>query len=251
MTKARDIASAAPAPAGVTSTELGYVDGVTSAIQTQVDAKIGSTIVDAKGDVIAATAADTVARLAVGANNTVLTADSAEATGLKWAAPAGAGLDLIATSTFSAAASHSVNNCFTSTYTNYRIVADYDSTDVGDNLNLRMRVSGSDNSTAGNYRSSGFYTNWDSVSTGGIASGTSATSMTVGNVSNVSRLSTTFDMCNPFATEETTFQGISLGGAGTIYRGGKTTVTTSYDGFTLIPAAGNMTGTVSVYGYAK
>jgi hypothetical protein len=39
MSKARDIASAAPAPAGVTSTELGYVDGVTSAIQTQVDAK--------------------------------------------------------------------------------------------------------------------------------------------------------------------------------------------------------------------
>jgi hypothetical protein len=174
--------------------------------------------------------------------------------GAAWVAVGGAASGdfvLIATSTFSAAASHSVNNCFTSTYTNYRIVADYDSTDVGDNLNLRMRVSGSDNSTAGNYRSSGFYTNWDSVSTGGIASGTSATSMTVGNVSNVSRLSTTFDMCNPFATEETTFQGISLGGAGTIYRGGKTTVTTSYDGFTLIPAAGNMTGTVSVYGYAK
>jgi len=39
MSKARDLASAAPAPAGVTSTELGYVDGVTSAIQTQVDAK--------------------------------------------------------------------------------------------------------------------------------------------------------------------------------------------------------------------
>ena len=39
MSKARDIASAAPAPAGVTSTELGYVDGVTSAIQTQINAK--------------------------------------------------------------------------------------------------------------------------------------------------------------------------------------------------------------------
>lgn len=37
MSKARDIASAAPAPAGVTSTELGYVDGVTSAIQTQIN----------------------------------------------------------------------------------------------------------------------------------------------------------------------------------------------------------------------
>ncbi len=45
---------------------------------------IQNTIVDAKGDLIAATAADTPARLAVGANNTVLIADSAEATGLRW-----------------------------------------------------------------------------------------------------------------------------------------------------------------------
>jgi hypothetical protein len=54
-------------------------------------AAIAKTIVDAKGDIIAATAADTVSRLAVGANDTVLTADSSTATGLKWAAPAGGG----------------------------------------------------------------------------------------------------------------------------------------------------------------
>jgi hypothetical protein len=52
---------------------------------------IQPTIVDAKGDIIAATAADTVSRLAVGANDTVLTADSSTATGLKWAAAAGGG----------------------------------------------------------------------------------------------------------------------------------------------------------------
>lgn len=43
-----------------------------------------------KGDIYAATAASTPARLGVGSNNTVLTADSAEATGLKWATPGGA-----------------------------------------------------------------------------------------------------------------------------------------------------------------
>jgi hypothetical protein len=63
---------------------------------------INPTIVDAKGDIIAATAADTVARLAVGANDTVLTADSSTATGLKWATPASGGsMTLISTTTLS------------------------------------------------------------------------------------------------------------------------------------------------------
>ena len=62
---------------------------IDSTVFTNAGAAIAKTIVDAKGDIIAATAADTVSRLAVGANNTVLTADSTEATGLKWAAPSG------------------------------------------------------------------------------------------------------------------------------------------------------------------
>jgi hypothetical protein len=56
---------------------------------------INPNIVDAKGDIIAATAADTVARLAVGSNDQVLTADSSTATGLKWATPAAGGMTLI------------------------------------------------------------------------------------------------------------------------------------------------------------
>ena len=55
---------------------------------------IQNSIVDAKGDLITATAADTPARLAVGTNNQVLTADSSTATGLKWAAPVQAALTL-------------------------------------------------------------------------------------------------------------------------------------------------------------
>jgi hypothetical protein len=59
----------------------------------ELDAALGAggipaTIVDAKGDLIVATAADTVARRAVGTNGQVLTADSAETDGVKWATPA-------------------------------------------------------------------------------------------------------------------------------------------------------------------
>jgi len=63
---------------------------------------IQNAIVDAKGDIIAATAADTPARLAVGANDTVLTADSTAATGLKWATAAAGGMTQIASGTVTA-----------------------------------------------------------------------------------------------------------------------------------------------------
>lgn len=69
---------------GVTSTELGYVSGVTSAIQTQVDAKIAKSTIAAKGDIVIGTAANTPSAVAVGTNGQVLTADSTQATGVKW-----------------------------------------------------------------------------------------------------------------------------------------------------------------------
>ena len=53
---------------------------------------IQATIFDAKGDIIAATAADTASRLASsGVNGDLLTVDTSTATGLKWAAPTAAG----------------------------------------------------------------------------------------------------------------------------------------------------------------
>jgi protein associated with RNAse G/E len=45
-------------------------------------------VVDAKGDLIVASADDTAVRVAIGANDTVLTADSSTTSGVKWAASA-------------------------------------------------------------------------------------------------------------------------------------------------------------------
>ena len=60
-----------------------------------------ATAIDAKGDLVPGTGADTFARLAVGANDTVLTADSTTATGLKWATPPSGGMTLLSTTTLS------------------------------------------------------------------------------------------------------------------------------------------------------
>ena len=77
----------------------GDIEGVTAGVGISGGGTSGTvtitnsmaTAIDAKGDLVPGTGADTFSRLAVGANGTVLTADSAEATGLKWAAPAGGG----------------------------------------------------------------------------------------------------------------------------------------------------------------
>jgi hypothetical protein len=63
-----------------------------------VEGGIQPTIVDAKGDIIAATAADTPARIGVGSNGQLLSANSSTATGLEWvAAPSSGGMTLIST----------------------------------------------------------------------------------------------------------------------------------------------------------
>ncbi len=85
MTKARDIASAAPAPSTVDATELGYLDGVSSAIQTQLDAKTAKSTLTTTGDIYYASSANTPARLGIGSAGNVLTV----ASGIpSWAAPA-------------------------------------------------------------------------------------------------------------------------------------------------------------------
>jgi hypothetical protein len=64
---------------------------IDTTVFTNAGAAIAKATVDAKGDLIVGTADNTIDKLTVGANDTILVADSSTATGLKWAAPAGGG----------------------------------------------------------------------------------------------------------------------------------------------------------------
>jgi hypothetical protein len=61
--------------------------------ETELDV-IQETLIDAKGDLIAGSAADTAGRLAVGSNGRILVADSAETLGIKWATAAATSISI-------------------------------------------------------------------------------------------------------------------------------------------------------------
>jgi hypothetical protein len=99
--------------AWVASGAAGDIEGVTAGTGISGGGTSGTvtitnsmaTAIDAKGDLIVGTGADTFDKLTVGANDTILVADSSTATGLKWAAPAGGGgMTSIASGTFTATA---------------------------------------------------------------------------------------------------------------------------------------------------
>ena len=81
----------APVAAYPSLTELTYLKGVTSAVQTQLGGKTDKSTLTTKGDIYAASAASTPARVGVGTDGQVLTADAASDSGVKWADQSGGG----------------------------------------------------------------------------------------------------------------------------------------------------------------
>jgi hypothetical protein len=159
-----------------------------------------------------------------------------------------AGLNLVAVSTFSAVSSVSVNNCFTTSYDNYRIVITCTAATTADfGTTLRLRVSGTDNSSS-NYAWSGVYAT--SGASGTEGGGTGQSSFKTGAGYNTG-LITVVDVLNPFASNYTSYleSGVRPNEAGIRTHGGSFNATTSFDGFTFAPASGTVTGTVRVYGY--
>ena len=231
----------------------GYVFDVTDNVWYPIGtgshnhSEIASTIVDAKGDIIAATAADTPARLAVGADGTVLTAASGQATGLEWATPSSGGMTLISTTTLTGA---SVTlSSIPQTYNHLQLIVQ-NWIPVNDNANLRFRFNA--DSTAS--RHVGHTLIQDIASSFGSTSaqfsaqqdnGTSQ-SLTVGNVFNYTNTTTwkfynAHSICNNSTTTTEANYVTILQGA---YN-----QTTAISSIELFANTGNLTsGTVLLYG---
>jgi hypothetical protein len=153
--------------------------------------------------------------------------------------------------TFSGASSVSLNGCFNSSYDNYRIV--FTNTNASNAIfNMRMRASGTDNSTASSYG-----TNYTYVAlSGGAAAGNgynNGTSWALDGSSNYYNSNGHIDTFRPFQTEMTRINFSHTGLDGANYYnwtgGGNHTQTVSYDGFTIYPTSSTISGTIRVYGY--
>jgi hypothetical protein len=157
------------------------------------------------------------------------------------------GLILIATDTFSAVSSVSVNGCFSATYTYYKLVLEL--TSMAANVALRWRVGGTDN-TASNYETSGGGNNINSFV--GFTSTVETSHNLIGNVSGSTVGRAELDIFNPFGVAPTNALGLCVhhnANANLSMRSFRHTTSTSFNGFTLFPASSTISGNLRVYGY--
>ena len=164
-----------------------------------------------------------------------------------YAAP---GLVKLNTTTLSAVASQSINNVFSTTYQNYRIILDATGSTTA-NITFRLRVGGVDTSSA-TYTRQYIYASSTSLSS---ARSTTDTSWNIADITSANRSFVIMDIANPFLSEKTGGLTSSMSNyptTGTLtFNNYAQDSSTSFTSFTLIASSGTMTGNVSVYGYSK
>ncbi len=206
-----------------------------------------ATAIDAKGDLVVGTGADTFSKLTVGANGTTLVADSATSTGLKWAAPGGASaLTKITSASFSAVTTLDIDSLFSATYKRYMVILSLQASSSSE-LNLRFRAGGTTKTTSDYYGSGWSIDRANATFNNGQAA---ASSKTISQDATGGNLIVMYFMRVGNTSEKPVFTGILNGGAGqrSGHFGATYDVADTYTGINLFLSANNMTGDYQVYG---
>lgn len=149
--------------------------------------------------------------------------------------------------TFSGASSISLNGAFTSTYDNYRIVISSKASGDTD-FNFRIRTGTTDLSGATDYFYGSYYVGNTSSQVAASINRTNASNNFIGAIGTWNG-TTTIDIVAPFISEVTTWTVFSAMRFLLLTAGSLNNNSTSYNGFTVFPSAGTITGTIRVYGY--
>ena len=177
--------------------------------------------------------------------------------GSNWQAVAANGFNLITTTSFSAVSSFSLpTDTFTSTYLNYQILINVDSSAASELFTMRVRASGTDNSSS-NYAWVQYGQNENTGAINIDSGGSLTTSFRLPALSGTYNAQMQIYLMSPKDTSYNTgftAQGFYYDGT-TNFQGtnasGVLSVTTAYDSATFFVGSGTMTGVASVYGLAK
>jgi hypothetical protein len=152
---------------------------------------------------------------------------------------------------FATATSLSLNGVFTADYDDYMVVTQLRSNGAAANINGRLRSAGTD-ASATNYTAQILAANGSSVST---SRNTSQTSATLGTTDDLTeRCGNVFHIYGPNLAQPTAFRSIgmrTLSGAWVQDIALTHSLSTAYDGITLIPSSGSLTGQLTVFGLAQ
>lgn len=158
--------------------------------------------------------------------------------------------------TFTGASSISLNGVFSATYDNYRIIISPDAASTTFNITARLRISGTDVTTAASYQQENIQASDSSVTGSGDLSQTLWFIIDNYNTTYPFYAAAAMELQRPFITKKKTMlcDAVFVSSAGNFRKrqSGHTQESTSAcDGLSIICSTGNMGGTISVYGYTK
>jgi hypothetical protein len=147
--------------------------------------------------------------------------------------------------TISAASTVTINNCFSSAYSNYQLVFTGVSSVAGADIQIRLTSAGTPDT--GTYNRQRLVAQGASISGSRLASNlfrVTAMGTAQGNI-------VTCTISNPFLSEQTGFMSVANytdSGAAIESASGNHQVSTPFDGLYIFPSSGTMTGKIRIYG---